>query len=165
LKRRYAGDEGKTMAKTGIWIGAAAIACAGLSGCETAKGMFHDRAQVVATPSACAPKRFEIYFADSEARLTEPARQAIGLTAAQLQGCDIRSVKVLGLADARGGAAANQDLSERRAKTVAEALAAAGWPSPAFEVGAAGDEGAANAAGVREPLRRRTEVLVEAAPK
>lgn len=149
-----------------IWIGAV-IAGAGLvlAGCETAKGMFTDRSQIVETPSACAAQRFEIYFADGEARLTEPARQAIGLTAAQLQGCQIKSVKVLGLADARGGAAANQSLSERRATAVAEALAAAGWPSPAFEVGAAGDDGAVNAAGVREPLRRRTEVLVDAAPK
>ncbi|NBW10953.1 MAG: OmpA family protein [Caulobacteraceae bacterium] len=150
-----------------LWVGAGVLAAGALtlSGCETAKGMFHDRSQVVAAPATCAPKRFEIYFADSEARLTEPARQAIGLTATQLQGCQIRSVKVLGLADARGGAQANQSLSERRATAVAEALAAAGWPSPAFEVGAAGDEGAVAAAGVREPLRRRTEVVVDAAPK
>jgi peptidoglycan-associated lipoprotein len=153
------------MGKGGIWIGAAAIACVGLAGCETTKNMFTDRSQIVAAPSACAPQRFEIYFADSEARLTEPARQAIGMTATRLQGCTIRSVKVLGLADARGGAEANQSLSERRATAVSEALAAAGWPSPAFEVGAAGDEGAVTAAGVREPLRRRTEVLVEAAPR
>jgi outer membrane protein OmpA-like peptidoglycan-associated protein len=149
-----------------LWVGAGVLAAAALlSGCETAKGLFHDRSQVVAAPATCAPRRFEIYFADSEARLTEPARQAIGLTATQLQGCQIKSVKVLGLADARGGAEANQSLSERRATAVAEALAAAGWPSPAFEVGAAGDEGAVAAPGVREPLRRRTEVVVDAAPK
>lgn len=148
-----------------IWVGVALLAGLGLSGCETAKGAFKDRSQIVAMPQACSPQRFEIYFADSEARLTESARQAIGLTATQLQGCTIKSVKVLGLSDARGGAEANQDLSERRAKTVAEALAAAGWPAPAFDVAAAGDEGAANASGVREPLRRRTEVLVDAAPK
>ena len=148
-----------------ILIGLALLAGLGLAGCETSGRGVKDRSQLVATPTACVPQRFEIYFADSEARLTESARQAIGLTATQLQGCSIRSVKVLGLADARGGAEANQDLSERRAKTVAEALAAAGWPSPAFEVGASGDEGAANASGVREPLRRRTEVLVDAAPK
>ena len=148
-----------------ILIGLALLGGLALTGCETSGRMMRDRSEIVETPTACTPKRFEIYFADGEARLTEPARQAIGLTATQLQGCNIRTVRVLGLADARGGAEANQDLSERRAKTVAEALAAAGWPSPAFDVGAAGDEGAANAAGVREPLRRRTEVLVDAAPK
>jgi peptidoglycan-associated lipoprotein len=145
-------------------IGLAGIAGAvGLAGC----GMtgFTDRGALVAQPSPCTAKRFEVYFADSEARLTESARQAIGMTAAQLQNCDIRKVQVLGLADARGGAAANQSLSERRAQAVAEALTAAGWPAPVFEVEAEGDQGAVTAAGVREPMRRRTEVLIEAAPR
>lgn len=120
---------------------------------------------LMAVQPTCAPQRFEIYFADSEAGLTDPAKQAIGMTATQLQGCDIRTVRVLGLADARGGADANLDLSERRAASVVQALASAGWPAPAFEVEAAGDQGAADAQGIREPLRRRTEVLVDAAPR
>ncbi len=145
-------------------VSLAAIAAAvGLSGCGVTR--FMDRGAVVAEPSPCTAKRFEVYFADSEARLTEPARQAIGMTAAQLQGCDIRKVQVLGLADARGGATANQGLSERRALAVAEALAAAGWPAPVFEVDAAGEAGAVADTGVREPMRRRTEVLIEAAPR
>ena len=145
-------------------IGCAAVAAsAGLSGCGVTR--FMDRGPVVAEPARCTAKRFEVYFADSEARLTEAARQAIGLEAAQLQGCDIRKVQVLGLADARGGATANQGLSERRAQAVAEALTAAGWPAPAFELEAGGDEGAVTDAGVREPMRRRTEVLVDAVPR
>ena len=135
----------------------------GLSGCGETR--FMDRSAVVTEPSPCTAKRFEVYFADSEARLTEPARQAIGMAAAQLQGCEIRKVEVLGLADARGGATANLSLSGRRAQAVAEALTAAGWPAPAFEVEAGGDEGAVTDAGVREPMRRRTEVLVDAAPR
>ena len=145
-------------------IGFASLAVAvGLSGCDVAR--FMDRSAVVTEPSACTTKHFEVYFADSEARLTGAARQAIGMTAAQLQGCDIRKVQVMGLSDARGGASANQSLSERRAQAVAEALTAAGWPAPAFEVEALGDEGAVTDAGVREPMRRRTEVLVEAVPR
>lgn len=135
----------------------------GLSGCGVTR--FMDRSAVVAEPSACTAKRFEIYFADSEARLTEAARQAIGLEAAQLQGCEIRHVRVLGLSDARGGATANLNLSERRARAVAEALTAAGWPAPAFEVDAAGDAGSVTDSGAREPMRRRTEVLVDAVPR
>lgn len=134
-----------------------------VSGC--AAGGFRHRSDLVAEPSACAAKRFEVYFADGEARLTEPARQAIGMTAAQLQNCEIRKVQVLGLSDARGGAAANQSLSERRAVAVAEALTAAGWPAPAFDVEAVGDTGAVADTGVREPMRRRTEVLIEAVPR
>jgi len=87
------------------------------------------------------------------------------MTAAQLQGCEIRKVQVVGLSDARGGAEANQSLSERRAVAVAEALTAAGWPAPVFDVDAVGDEGAVADSGVREPMRRRTEVLIDAAPR
>lgn len=141
----------------------AAVVAAGLSGCEST-GRFWNRDQLVAEPQACAPKRFEVYFADSEARLTAAAREAIGATAAQLQGCDIRKVQVTGLSDARGGVQANLTLSQRRARAVAEALAATGWPAPVFEVEAAGEAGAA-AGGVNEPLRRRTEVVVDAAPR
>ncbi|GAA0614075.1 hypothetical protein GCM10009422_06310 [Brevundimonas kwangchunensis] len=135
-----------------------------VAGCGWTPGM-SDRSALVAEPNQCAAKRFEVYFAEGEARLTQPALQAIGLNATQLQGCDIRSVRVVGLADAQGGAAANQALSERRAVAVTEALVAAGWPSPAFEVIAAGDTGATTPQGTNEPLRRRTEVLVDAAPR
>ena len=62
-------------------IGVAGLAGAvGLAGCGVTR--FMDRDAIVAEPSACVAKRFEIYFADSEARLTEPAREAIGMTAA-----------------------------------------------------------------------------------
>lgn len=139
------------------------LAAAAVSGC--AMTGFKNRSDLVAEPSACTAKRFEVYFADSEARLTESARQAIGMTAAQLQGCEIRKVQVVGLSDARGGAEANQSLSERRAVAVAEALTAAGWPAPVFDVDAVGDTGAVADSGVREPMRRRTEVLIDAAPR
>ncbi|MFC5344786.1 OmpA family protein [Brevundimonas staleyi] len=140
-------------------MGAAAVALAGCSSMGTP-----GRDALVAEPSACAAKRFDIYFAEDQAQLTDAARTAIGLTATQLQGCRINTVKVLGLASSTGSADANQALSERRALAVAEALTAAGWPAPAFELAAAGDQGATTATGVAEPLRRRTEVLVEAAP-
>ncbi|MDY6922842.1 MAG: OmpA family protein [Pseudomonadota bacterium] len=135
----------------------------GLAGCAMTGAP--ERGDLVTEPQACAPQRFEVYFRDSEAGLTDAARQAISLTATQLQGCQIRSVSVIGLADARGGATANLALSERRALAVAEALEAAGWPSPAFSLGAAGDSGSVTADGAREPMRRRTEVLVDAAPR
>ena len=123
------------------------------------------RGDLVAEPSACAPQRFDIYFRDGEAQLTDAARHAIGLTATQLQGCEIRKVNVVGLTDARGGAVANLDLSERRALAVTEALEAAGWPAPVFSLMVAGESGSVTADGASEPMRRRTEVLVEAAPR
>ncbi len=141
-----------------LLAGAGVLAIAGCA--ETGS-----RGPLVAEPNACAPQKFDIYFREGEARLTDPALHAIGLTATQLQGCDIRKVEVVGLADASGGPDANLDLSERRALAVTEALAAAGWPAPAFSLVAAGESGSVAADGAAEPMRRRTEVLVEAAPR
>jgi len=140
------------------------LAALGLSACSTGQ-RFWRRDQLVAAPSVCTTQRFDIYFAEAQARLTEPAREAIGLHAARLRDCDIRSVSVTGLASATGDSAANRDLSERRAVVVVEALAAAGWPAPAFTLEAAGDAGAVTADGLAQPLRRRTEVVVEARPR
>ena len=135
-----------------------------LAGCST-PGAYKKRSDLVSNPAACAAKRFEVYFDQDQARLTVAAREAISLTATQLQGCDVTKVQVLGLADARTGtAASNQSLSERRARSVAEALAGVGLPAPAFEVAAAGAEGAV-VNGVNDPLRRRTEVMIEAKPR
>ena len=135
-----------------------------LAGCAPS-GAYKTRSDLVSNPAACGVKRFEVYFDQDQARLTAAARQAISLTATQLQGCDVTKVQVLGLADARSGtAAANQTLSEQRARSVAEALAGVGLPAPAFEVAAAGADGA-KVNGVDAPLRRRTEVLIEARPR
>lgn len=134
-----------------------------LSGCGMTDKVY--RTDLIAEPETCIDNTFEVYFAEGEARLTEPARQAIGMTAARLQNCEIKRVLVTGLSDASGGAAANQSLSERRALAVAEAFTAAGWPAPAFEVGASGEQGATTTEGASEPMRRRTEVLVQAAPR
>ena len=141
-----------------------AASAAAVAGCGWTPGM-RDRSDLVAEPSVCAEKRFEIYFAENEARLTSPALQAIGLTATQLQSCEIRRVRVTGLASSTGDVASNLSLSERRATAVAEALVAAGWPTPAFELGAVGDAGATTPDGANEPMRRRTEVVVDAAPR
>ena len=135
-----------------------------LAGCALTPGV-RDRSAVVVEPNACTPQRFDVYFRDGEAGLTDAARHAIGLTATQLQGCEIRKVNVVGLTDARGGPTANLDLSERRALAVTEALEAAGWPSPVFSLIVAGESGSVTAEGASEPMRRRTEVLVDAAPR
>lgn len=135
-----------------------------VAGCALTPGV-RDRSDLVVEPHACTPQRFDVYFRDGEAGLTDAARHAIGLTATQLQGCEIRKVNVIGLTDARGGPTANLDLSERRALAVTEALEAAGWPSPVFSLIVAGESGSVTADGASEPMRRRTEVLVDAAPR
>jgi len=146
------------------FLGVAGAAALVLPGCE-GSGIFRDRSDLVATPTVCSAKRFDIYFGEGQAQLTDAAWQAIRMTADQLRDCDIRKVQVIGLASATGSSSANQTLSERRAVAVTEALEAEGWPLPAFQIAVEGDTGAVNADGTAEPLRRRTEVIVDAAPR
>lgn len=123
------------------------------------------REAVVTGESPCVPVRFDVYFRENEARLTEAAEQTVAAAAEVLRTCEVRRVQVLGLADATGAAEANLSLSQQRARTVAQALNASGLPAPVFDVAAAGDAGATTAAGAAEPLRRRTEVIVDARPR
>ncbi|HEV2081493.1 MAG TPA: OmpA family protein [Brevundimonas sp.] len=148
--------------KTAATLLSAAVVAASLSAC--AQGPV-SRDQLVAQPSACGPRGFEVYFAENAAQLTQPARQAIDLMADQMADCAISKVTVIGLASATGTPEANLSLSQRRAQTVAAEFARKGWPAPAFELEAAGDAGAVAADGTMEPLRRRTQVFIEAAPR
>ena len=141
-----------------IVLGALAL---GLAGCETL-GM-RDRSDLVVDPQVCVHTTLPVYFAEGEAGLTDPARETIESAAQTLGHCSIQAVRVIGLASATGSAAQNQTLSERRAQTVAAALAGAGLPAPAFEIEAVGQQGAVED-GVSEPVRRRVEVIIEAVP-
>jgi outer membrane protein OmpA-like peptidoglycan-associated protein len=109
----------------------------------------------------CADFSFPIYFETGSEQLTAAARQEIGYTTQRVRGCRINSVAVIGLADADGPARRNLLLSRRRAATVASALSAAGLPAPNFDIEALGEQGAITAEG-KEPLRRRTEVVIHA---
>lgn len=139
------------------------VAALGLAGCSATEGLFRDRSELVVEPQACVSTTLPVYFEESRADLTRPARELIETTAERLRGCDIQRVRVLGLADATGTAERNRTLSERRAIGVAQRLAEAGWPTPAFEVLAAGEEGAIQD-GVAEPVRRRVEIVIDARP-
>lgn len=141
------------------------LAVIGVTGCEQARSVFRDRSDLVADMSPCREHRFEIYFVEGQARLTAPARELIALTAEQMRDCRIERVHVTGLASATGSPAANQRLSEQRAEAVVTAMREEGWPVPGFEVEAIGDEGARTEGGGLAPLRRRTEVFINAAPR
>jgi hypothetical protein len=111
----------------------------------------------------CADFSFPIYFETASEGLTEAARQEIAYAAARVKGCKLGPVAVVGLADADGPARRNLVLSRQRAVVTAEALAAAGLPAPTFDIEALGEQGAMTPQG-KEPLRRRTEVVIRAAP-
>ena len=132
-----------------------------LEGCAQAK-KFRTRAQMEKAP-VCTDFDFPVYFASGSETMPAAALQVIRTHAAQVKACPVQAVTVTGLSDAEGSAEANLALSKRRAASVAAALAANGYPTPTFAVGAAGEAGAATAAGTA-PLRRRTEVAVKFAP-
>ena len=113
---------------------------------------------------ACADVRFPIYFAENSNQLTDPARQALGVAAAQVRACHIAYVSVIGLTDSVGLAKDNIELSRQRATAVAQALAAAGLPTPKFEVRGLGEAGATTKSGNPVPLRRRTDVVIHVTP-
>lgn len=141
-------------------IGTVVMGALVIGGCMTRP----ERDAIVADAD-CAPIRFDIYFATDQAELTPTAAEAVRMSAAKAARCRVDRVRVLGLADAQGGATANLNLSQGRAQAVTTALEAAGLPAPVFEVQAAGDFGATTAAGTNAPLRRRTEVLIESRPR
>lgn len=118
-----------------------------------------------AATAACADAAFSLYFDKGVATLTGPARELAADAARRLEGCDIRGVRVVGLADAEGPAAENLELSAARAAHVVEVFAAYGWPKPEFDIAAAGEAGAVTPSGQERPLRRRVEVFVDAGPR
>ena len=147
------------------WVVVAGVLGAGALGLSLAGCASKPLAPMAAVSRpACTDVVFPIYFAQGSDQLTPTAGQVIGSQAAEVRGCRIGYVSVLGLTDAAGGTAKNLDLSKRRATTVAKALAAAGLPAPKFEVNGAGESGALSDSGRPVPLRRKTEVVIHALP-
>ena len=146
------------LAKAGLALLAAGAAAATVSGCAQVQ-RFRSRAEMEKAP-ACTDFSFPIYFASGSDRVPPAAMQVIRQHAEQVRACSVAAVNVTGLADAEGDPQANLELSRRRATAVAQALAASGYPAPAFDVAAGGEAGAATASGAA-PLRRRTEVAVK----
>ena len=129
---------------------------AGLAGCQSWSDM---RDRLVDT-AACEPVRAEIYFEPDSAVVGADARALIAEAARQAQGCELRYVEVLGLADAAGAPEANLQLSRARAEAVTAALAAARLAVTDVRILAAGDAGAMTPQGQLQPMRRRAEIVL-----
>jgi peptidoglycan-associated lipoprotein len=132
-------------------------AAAALGGCGTMGG----RDRVVKQAPACPDQRVQIYFEPDSAVVTDEGRAVLAQAAEAAKGCRVKTVKVLGLADAVGARDANLELSKRRADSVTAALAATGLPAAEFEVAGAGQAGAVTPSGEARLLRRRADVLVD----
>jgi peptidoglycan-associated lipoprotein len=73
----------------------------------------------------------------------------------------VKSVRVIGLADAKGTSADNLALSKHRAETVSAVLAKHGFAHAEIDSAAVGDAGAVAASGATAPLRRRADILFD----
>lgn len=149
--------------RTGLIIAAVATAAVA-AGCASRPAPAPAPQAANAIPVVCADFSFPIYFETNSDRLTAAAMQVLNDGASRVRGCRMGRIDVVGLADADGAAARNMELSRRRATVVADALAAAGLPRPVFDIDAVGAAGALTPSGRPEPLRRRTEVVIRAAP-
>jgi hypothetical protein len=124
-----------------------------LAGCGSMTNL-ETKARILSEPP-CTDFFFPIYFADKSSDLSKAAQGVILNAGKHSLGCQIMQVQVIGLADSPGARQDNLDLSRRRARSVAAALAQAGLPPAQFQVDALGSAGAGNA-----PLRRRADVYI-----
>jgi outer membrane protein OmpA-like peptidoglycan-associated protein/opacity protein-like surface antigen len=108
------------------------------------------------------PVNVIVYFDYDKSNLTPEASNLIKEAAARALANDVDTVVVSGHADRSGGSAYNQALSERRGSVVRDALVANGIAADKIRMEAYGEDKPAKPTedGVREPLNRRTEVVI-----
>lgn len=144
-----------------IALGGAVLA---LAACAETQGPWRTlRKPVAAATPVCDNFQSSVYFEQDSAALTKEARMVLSGAQTQARGCAVKSVRVLGLADAVGAPQANLALSKRRAETVTSALSKVGFSKVDIDATAAGDAGAMAASGAANPLRRRADILFELA--
>jgi outer membrane protein OmpA-like peptidoglycan-associated protein len=142
-----------------IALGGAVLA---LAGCAETQGPWRTlRKPVAAAAPTCADFQSSVYFEQDSAALTKEARMVLSGAQAQAKGCAVKSVRIIGLADAVGASEANLILSRRRAESVTSALAKAGFSKVEIDRVAVGDAGAVTASGAADPLRRRADILFD----
>ncbi len=125
-------------------------------------------------PAAAAPPpppppmqhTFTVFFDWDRANLTPDAGPIVEAAASTFKSGPPVSVQVTGYTDTSGSPAYNQQLSERRAQSVASALEQDGVPQTALAVSGQGqnDLRVPTPPGVREPQNRRVEIIEGGAP-
>jgi len=112
---------------------------------------------VVQKPAA---RQFVVYFDWDRSVLTTEAQAVIAQAAAYSKTGAPTRVLVVGHADTSGSAAYNIGLSNRRARTTADALVAQGVAGGVISLDGKGETQLARATadGVREPLNRRATI-------
>ena len=132
-------------------LGAAMLCLAACAGVRKVQRMVY---------SPCRNTTVTLYFETGSDTLTDDGRQIVTITAHRLQGCEVRELSLVGLADPTGSPAANLALSERRADHVLTAFVHAGLPVPKYRLVAAGENGAVAPNGAVQPVRRQVDATV-----
>jgi outer membrane protein OmpA-like peptidoglycan-associated protein len=115
-------------------------------------------------PAPVAPvyeaREFIVYFEFDKSALTADAQSVVSAAADYAKAGNAARIVVVGHTDTSGSAAYNIKLSERRAKTVADALAGLGIDGSKLAVDWKGESAPAVATGdgVKEPLNRRSTI-------
>jgi outer membrane protein OmpA-like peptidoglycan-associated protein len=128
----------------------------------TCKGAFEDAiAQVERALTRDVEDVYLVFFAWDQATLTPVALTVLDQVQADFAlGKPVRII-IAGHADQSGPESYNQALSERRARSVAQALGQRGVPTSTMKVEAYGETQprVPTADGVREPQNRRVEIV------
>jgi outer membrane protein OmpA-like peptidoglycan-associated protein len=145
------------MIRTKAWaLAAAGVGAMALGACSSMQ-----KVQSWAGGSPCRDTTVTLYFETGSDAVSDVGGQIIGVTASRLKRCRVTEITLLGLADPSGSPQSNLDLSKRRADHVLDAFVHAGLPVPKYTLVAAGANGAVDAAGAVEPVRRRVDVTVK----
>lgn len=109
---------------------------------------------------AVAQEQYRVFFAFDSSRLDAQAEQVIDRAVSTYRQTGSTSISAVGHTDTVGSDAYNQALSERRARSVAEALVARGVPRDEIVIAGRGQRELAvqTADGVREPQNRRVVI-------
>src|SRR5699024_9074067 len=113
-------------------------------------------------PGATAAN-YIVYFGFDRTNLTDRARGVIDDVVAAVQNVGATSLSVVGHADTVGSVEYNQDLSERRARRVGDALVDRGIPASSMVLAGRSELQPAveTGDGVREPLNHRVEITLD----
>ena len=111
-------------------------------------------------PPVYEAREFIVYFEFDKSDLTSDAQAVVSAAADYAKAGNAARVVIVGYTDTSGSVAYNLKLSERRAKTVADALAGLGVDASKLAVDWKGksDPAVATGDGVKEPLNRRATV-------
>lgn len=104
-----------------------------------------------------------VYFEWDRSNLTDQARSVISRAVSEARRCGVSTVNIAGHADRSGSASYNVGLSERRARAVRDEMVRLGVTGAAISLEAFGESRPAvqTPDGVREPLNRRSEVVID----